>query len=122
MDTKFRKALYVHAHTPIFSARRSWRSVMSTRRIRVAVFGSFYRGYYVLDELLHGPLNDLFSVVGVATDDVTQSFISAGVRVWQYPHRPWEETMVERHAQAHGVPVYKGRVKHDPFYQVFEHE
>jgi len=92
------------------------------KRARVAVFGSFYRGYYVLDELLHGPLRELFTVVGVATDDVTQPFISRELRVWQYPHRPWEETMVERHAQAHGVSVYNGRIKHDTFYQLFEQE
>jgi methionyl-tRNA formyltransferase len=105
-----------------FHAARPSRAAMNTKRIRVAVFGSFYRGYYVLDELLHGPLKELFTVVGVATDDVAQPFISRDLRVWQYPHRPWEETMVERRAQAHGVPVYKGRVKHDTFYQLFEQE
>ena len=91
---------------------------MRTQKIRIAVFGSFYRGYYVLNELLHGPLKDHFLVVGVATDDVAQPFISADKRVWQYPHQPDEETMVERHAQQKEIPVYSGRVKCDEFYNI----
>ncbi len=93
---------------------------MPKEKIRIALFGSFYRGYYVLDELLHGPLKDCFSVVGVATDDVTQSFISGKARVWQYSHLPSEETMVERRAQQHGIAVYKGRVKCELFYEMYE--
>jgi methionyl-tRNA formyltransferase len=95
---------------------------MGTRKIRIAMFGSFYRGYYVLDELLHGPLHQHFTVVGVATDDVSQAFISSKVRVWQYPHLPGEETMVERRSQEHGVPVYKDRVKCDAFYKLLEND
>lgn len=91
------------------------------QKIRIALFGSFYRGYYMLDELLHGPLRDRFVVVGVATDDVTQSYISANKRVWQYPHLPEEETMVERQARQHGIPIYTGRVKCDDFYTTYEH-
>ena len=95
---------------------------MASEKIRIAVFGSFYRGYFMLNELLHGPLKDNFQVVGVATDDVTQAFISADKRVWQYPHLPEEETMVERHAQAKHVPVYTGRVKCGDFYTLFEQD
>lgn len=95
---------------------------MASEKIKIVVFGSFYRGYYMLNELLHGPHKDDFQVVGVATDDVAQTFISAAKRVWQYPHLPEEETMVERHAQQEGVPVYKGRVKSDHFYELYEQD
>lgn len=95
---------------------------MSTRKIRIAVFGSFYRGYFVLAELLHGPLKDRFEVVGVATDDAQQSFISASKRVWQYPHSEAEESMVEDLAAEHGLPVYKGRVKDAAFYDLYENQ
>jgi methionyl-tRNA formyltransferase len=92
---------------------------VNSSKIKIAVFGSFYRGYYVLDELLNGPFKDHFSIVGVGTDDVSQPFSSSHVRVWQYPHEPYEETLVERMAQSHGLPVYLGRVKSDEFYQQF---
>ena len=93
---------------------------MSKEKIRIAKFGSFYRGFYVLEELLHGHLKNHFLVVGVATDDVTQAFISRNLRVWQYPHVQSEETMVERRALEHRLPVYKGRIKSDFFYEVYE--
>ena len=93
---------------------------MSKEKIRIAKFGSFYRGFYVLEELLHGHLKDHFLVVGVATDDVTQAFISRNLRVWQYPHVQSEETMVERRALEHRLPVYKGRIKSEFFYEVYE--
>lgn len=86
------------------------------------MFGSFYRGYYLLDELLHGPAREHFTVVGVASDDVGESFISGHVRVWQYPHLPDEETMVERCANAFGLPFFKGRVKSEAFYAMYEQQ
>lgn len=92
------------------------------QKIRIAVFGSFYRGYYLLAELLHGPHRDRFSIVGVATDDVAQGFISREKRVWQYPHRSEEETMVELKAARHGLSVYKARVKTEAFYEIYERE
>lgn len=87
--------------------------------IRIAIFGSFYRGFYVLDELIHGPHSHRFHIVGVATDDLSQKFVNADRRVWQYEHKPEEETMVERHARSNGLPVYKGRVKEESFYELF---
>jgi methionyl-tRNA formyltransferase len=95
---------------------------MGSQKIRIAVFGSFYRGYYMLEELLRGPLKEHFMVVGVATDDVTQTFISGDKRVWQYPHHPEEETMVERHAREQGIPVYRSRVKCEDFYAIHEQD
>lgn len=94
---------------------------MTSGPIRVAVFGSFYRGYYVLWELLFGRHKDRFQVVGVATDGVGAPFISADRRVWQYPHSPEEESMVETLASSQGIPVHKDRVKTDAFYARYEH-
>jgi len=95
---------------------------MSVSKIRIALFGSFYRGYYLLSELLYGPLSAHFMVVGVATDDVAQPFIGADKRVWQYAHLPAEETMVERYARQHGLPVYTSRIKNDGFYNTYEQQ
>jgi len=90
------------------------------RKVRVAVFGSFYGGYHVLRELLESPLADRVTVVGVATDDITQPFIHADVRLWKYPHTRNEETLTPRLAAAHGLPVYTGRVKTPEFQRMFE--
>jgi methionyl-tRNA formyltransferase len=88
--------------------------------VKIVLFGSFYRGYCVLDELLRGPHSGDFRVVGVATDDVTQPYISREARLWQYPHSADEEVMVENQARAQGLPVYKGRIKTEQFYTLLE--
>ena len=80
-------------------------------RIRTAVFSSYYRGYYVLDELLSGPLSAHVTVVGVATDNPANTFISRAKRVWQYPHTETEANLVRDRAQLQGLPVFDGRVK-----------
>ncbi len=92
------------------------------RRPRIAVFGSYYRGYHVLQEMLHGSVSRLADVVGVATDDPSAGFVSPHKRVWQYPHEPWEETMVADYARQWGLPVYRGKVKTTEFYARFETE
>lgn len=86
--------------------------------MRVAVFGSFYRGHRVLSELLHHP--DMFQVVGVATDDPSQSWVSPMKRVWQYPHTQQETLMVRNLAQQNRLPCYQGKVKDPSFYTLFE--
>jgi methionyl-tRNA formyltransferase len=80
------------------------------------MFGSFMGGYHVLRELLHGPLAHRTTVVGVATDDPTQAFTHANVRLWKYPHRRDDELLVSRFAGEHGLPVFTGRVKSPEFY------
>jgi methionyl-tRNA formyltransferase len=90
------------------------------QRTRVALFASFYRGFFVLDELLRGPCSALVQVVGLATDDPAQPFVSPGKRVWQHPHTRYEQVMVSQMAQAHGIPVYTGRVKSPEFYEMIE--
>ena len=49
---------------------------------RLVVFGSFYRGFFVLSELLQGHIAHEITVVGVATDDPSKSFVSPHKRVW----------------------------------------
>lgn len=88
-------------------------------RVRIALLGSFYRGYYLLDELLHGPHRHRFEVVGVATDDVSSNHIHHDKRVWSYPHAPWEERMVEALATQHGLALFNGRVDEPPFVEQF---
>ncbi|MGS0743658.1 formyltransferase family protein [Glaciimonas sp. GG7] len=90
--------------------------------VRIAVFGSFYRGFHVLSELLKGPFGARVEVVGVATDDVSASFVSRERRVWAYPHCACEEAMVEQLAASYGLVAYKGRVKTDEFYRIYESE
>jgi methionyl-tRNA formyltransferase len=89
------------------------------RKARVVVFGSFYGGYHVLGELLEPPLAERVTVVGVATDDVTQPFVHADLRLWKYPHTRAEELLVPQFAGAHDLPVYTGRVKTPEFERMF---
>lgn len=91
-------------------------------KVRVAVFGSFYRGFHVLSELLKGPVARQVHVVGVATDDVSSTFVSRERRVWNYPHTKTEEVMVEQLANTHHIPVYKGKVKTEEFYEMYENQ
>jgi methionyl-tRNA formyltransferase len=81
-------------------------------KTRVAVFGSFYRGYHILSNLLSDPeLMKRIEIVGVATDDPAQKYTSAAKRVWQYAHTQQEENMVAELAGRNGIPVFKGKVK-----------
>lgn len=88
-------------------------------KTRVAVFGSFMGGYHVLRELLFGPLAFRVTVVGVATDDPTQTFTHASVRLWKYPHSRDDELLVPGFAAEHGLPVFTGRVKTPEFFTMF---
>lgn len=93
---------------------------MATRKVRIALFGSFYRGFYMLNELLFGDIANSVEVVGVATDDPRNSFVNPQKRVWQYPHSEYETNMVEILATKHGLPVFKNRVNDAPFHQIIE--
>jgi methionyl-tRNA formyltransferase len=88
-------------------------------KTRVAVFGSFMGGYHVLRELLLGPLAGRISVVGVATDNPTQSFTHAAVRLWKYDHTRNDEVIAPRFAREHGLQVFTGRVKTPEYYRTF---
>lgn len=93
---------------------------MKATPLRVALFGSFYRGFYVLQELIKLQDEEKIKIVGVATDDPSQPFVSPNKRVWQYPHTKAETFMVQKLAQEHQIPTYTGRVKSDEFYEIFE--
>lgn len=88
-------------------------------RTRVAVFGSFMGGYHVLQELLSGDLASQVQVTGVASDDPTQVFTHASVRLWKYPHSRDDELRVPRFAAERGLPVFTGRIKTPEFYRIF---
>ena len=88
--------------------------------MRIAVFGSFYRGFFVLNELLKGPLKERLQVVGCATDDPASSFVGAHKRVWKYGYSKQEATLVRSLAEEYSVPVFDGRVKDDSFYRIFQ--
>ena len=95
---------------------------MSRQKCRIALFGSFYRGFYLLNELLLGSLSDYVTVVGVATDDADATFVSAERRVWQYPHTAYEKQMVAELAREHALVPYTGKVNSPAFYEIFESE
>lgn len=95
---------------------------MTPTRPRVVLFGSFYRGYYLAQELLNGVLADHVELVAIATDDPDNAYVSPGKRLWQYPHRQGERDMVARLADRHGLPCYRGRVKTDAFRTQFRAE
>lgn len=93
-----------------------------SNKFRIALFGSYHRGFHVLNEILSGPLHEKLQLVGVATDDPQSAFISRDKRVWQYAHTEAETTMVQDLAERHNVPVFTGRVKTQEFYELFEQE
>src|SRR5271166_3218084 len=82
----------------------------SESRARVVVLGSFLGGYHVLSELIFGELSNRVQVVGIATDDPTQPYTNAKVRLWRHPHMPDDETLVRRFATSRNIPVFTGRV------------
>ena len=88
-------------------------------KTRVAVFGSFLGGSHVLQEPLSGELAHKVRVVGIATDDRTQTFAHAEKRLWKYPHTRDDELLVPRFVGEHGLPVFTGRVKTPEFFAMF---
>ncbi len=76
-------------------------------------------GYHVLQELLFGPLAKRVLVAGVATDDPTQPFTHADVRLWKYPHTRQDERLVASLVSKLRLPVFTGRVKSPEFYEMF---
>jgi methionyl-tRNA formyltransferase len=97
-------------------------SLETRPKTRVAVFGSFMGGYHVLQELLFGPMAERVQVVGVASDDPTQAFTHAHVRLWNYPHHREDELLVPRFVADQGLPLFTGRVKAPEFLTVFMDE
>jgi methionyl-tRNA formyltransferase len=75
-------------------------------------------GYHVLSELLFGELADRVTVVGVATDDPTQLYTNAKVRLWKYPHTADDELLVRRLAASQNLQTFTGRVKSPEFHEM----
>jgi len=90
----------------------------SEGRARVVVLGSFMGGYHVLSELIFGELASRVQIVGIATDDPTQSYTNAKVRLWRHPHTQDDETLVRRFAAARNIPIFTGRVKSSEFHEL----
>jgi len=91
--------------------------------LRIALFGSLYRGVAMIETLLE--LQKRYPeivIAGIATDDPTQSWTTPQKRVWQYPHAPETEKMVSACALKNNLPVYDGRIKTDDFYERFSSE
>lgn len=91
-------------------------------KIPVVLFGSYYRGLYVLHELLSGPHHEKLKVVGVATDDPLNSFVSPHKRVWRFGYSQEEKNMVRDLASSHGIEVFTERVKSPDFYEIFKNK
>ncbi|MDD3182805.1 MAG: hypothetical protein PHD48_08400 [Alphaproteobacteria bacterium] len=87
---------------------------------RIALFGSHYYGYAMLETLLslQQQIPEL-EVVGVASDDPTKSWVSPHKRLWQYPHTKTEEDMVANLATRNDIPVWRARIKDEDFYNEF---
>jgi hypothetical protein len=90
--------------------------------LRVAVFGSFYRGFNVIVAvgILQGQEPEAVRLVGAVTDEVTLpgAKISLRKRVWQYVPDEWRESVqcyAEAMAMGFGASVLTGRVKSDFF-------
>lgn len=94
----------------------------SESRARVVVFGSFLGGYHILSELLFGELSNRVLVVGIATDDPTQPYTNAKVRLWRHSHTHKDETLVRRFAASLDIPVFTGRVKSPEFRELMMQE
>ena len=93
---------------------------MTLPQCRVVMFGSYYRGFYLLNELLQGDISDQIEVVGVATDNANARNIAADKRVWQYPHSHYEENMVADLAKEFNIETFDGTVNAEPFYEMID--
>lgn len=93
--------------------------LLSMPKTKVAIFGSFYRGYYVIKEILK---EDNLQIVGIATDNPSESYVSPSKRVWQYPHTIEEENLTKNLAKTHNIPLYNKQVKTEEFYNIYENK
>lgn len=95
---------------------------MEQGALKVNVFGSFYRGLYVLDDLarLESARNDIAVLTGLCTDGVESDSakVSVARRVWQFIPQEDRESFVRQLmnlALDRGVPVFTGKVKSEAF-------
>lgn len=119
-DPRARWGNYIRAARPAFSK--------TDDGLRVAVFGSAWRGLYVLAHLLKEEMDhpDRINLVGLATDDVSQEpandrkpKISAQRRLWQYiaaQDRTELQDLMTGMAVMNGLDCYNGDVKTEAFW------
>lgn len=120
-DPRARWGHYTHAARPAFDKR--------DEGLRVAVFGSAWRGMHVLAHLLREEMAhpERLNVVGLATDDVSQEAandrkprISTGRRLWQYfdpKDREELQMFMTGLGVMNGVDCYNGDVKTVAFWE-----
>lgn len=88
--------------------------------IRVALFGSLYRGKSMLESLIRTQeFYPEIEICGIATDDPSQLWSSPSKRIWKNPHTLHEENMVCELAEKHNIPCFTGNVKSGEFQKTF---
>lgn len=119
-DPRARWGDYVHTARPAFQK--------TGEGLRVAVFGSAWRGLHTMAHLLREELDhpEEINLVGLATDDVSQEVandrkpkISTGRRLWQYiepTDREELQNYVKGSAVMNGIDCYTGDVKTEAFW------
>src|SRR5262249_4954047 len=93
-------------------------------KLRVSIFGSFYRGEQLIKAVLafqqeHPHLIDF---VGIATDDPFHPRTSPHARVWQYlidGEKAAHVHAIIALAKAHKIPIWQGNVKGAEFADIF---
>lgn len=114
-----------HAPNPLLMSHRNdfLNEADRAGALKVSLFGSFYRGLYVLDDILRLEelRNDIAVLTGLCTDGVSTSDAKVSVkkRVWQYIPEDDREAFVSQVmnlALDRGVPVFTGSVKTDLFH------
>lgn len=93
-------------------------------KLRIAIFGSFYRGEHLIKALLafQEEYPELVEFCGIATDDPFQGYTSPQKRVWQYVDDDEKRVRVEAIAtlaREHNIPLRQDKVKTDEFDKAF---
>lgn len=84
--------------------------------IKVALFGSFYRGRAVLETLLQ---TDSVKIVGVCSDNPASKIVSPHKRIWQYGYTEYEKNFVKSIAADYDIPFFNGSIKTKKFSNLF---
>lgn len=114
-----------------------WKSValrdyFEEKPLRIVVFGSFWRGWHLIRALeecwpqgsgLQGRKLPFLQVVGVVTDDPSNSFISGGKRVWRYEDAMLQKDLVpnavaeanQKRSEEDAIRLWTDRVKTPQF-------
>ncbi|MCB1538097.1 MAG: hypothetical protein H6865_06225 [Rhodospirillales bacterium] len=87
--------------------------------LRVAVFGSFYRGLNLLQALASLPPGKV-EIVGVATDDPDLPHAGGKARIWRYDEAYAQKSLVPDYTASIGIAPYFGKVKSAEFYDLYE--